>query len=182
MEILKTKVSEKHEDVTGGIDTIIPHIFSRVIQASLDVNTSIILNSYILQKLSLIIITIFSKVDSATQKKFVDRTFKLFVNGELSEFNINSTAAEFKPLQITSPYSQKITCQLFAAVVCSLRKDVVLPVPSIEDYLNELVTLALSSENETQITSASRIIGSLINKWKNSKCLSKKDLSYVCNL
>lgn len=131
---------------------------------------NLILNSYILQKLSLIIITIFSKTDSITQKNFVDRTFKLFVDGQLSEFNINSTA-EFKPLQTDSPNTQKVTCQLFSAIVCTLRKDVALPIPSIEDYLNELMTLALSSDNETQITCASRIIGSLINKWKNSKYL-----------
>ncbi|GAA5803787.1 Dos2-interacting transcription regulator of RNA-Pol-II-domain-containing protein [Helicostylum pulchrum] len=172
LQILKTKVFENHKDVTEGIDTVIPHIFTKTIQASLEDNNNLILNSYILQKLSLIIITIFSKIDSITQKNFVDRTFKLFVDGQLSEFNINSTA-EFKPLQTASPNTQKVTCQLFSAIVCTLRKDVALPISSIEDYLNELMTLALSSDNETQITCASRIIGSLINKWKNSTALTE---------
>lgn len=134
----------------------------------MDNSHNLVLNRYILQTLSLIIITIFSKADSATQKSFVDKTFKLFVNGELSEFNIEATA-EFKPLQITSSDAQKETCQLFASIVCTLRKDVVLPISSIEDYLNEMVTLVLSSDNKAQITCASRIIGSLINKWKDSK-------------
>lgn len=129
---------------------------------------NLILNRYILQTLALITITIFSKVDSAAQKNFVDKTFKLFVHGDLSQLNIESKA-EFKPLQTSSSDAQKETCQLFAAIVCTLRKDVVLPVSSIEDYLNELVTLALSSDNKAQITCASRIIGSLINKWKDSK-------------
>lgn len=102
----------------------------------------------------------------------MDRSFKLFVDGQLPEFNISSASPQgFKPLDTTSTASEKQqnTCQLFAAIVCSSRKDVELPISSsIEDYLNELVTLALSATNLIQITCASRIIGSIINKWKDS--------------
>lgn len=102
----------------------------------------------------------------------MDKSFKLFVGGQLPEFNISSSSPqEFKPLDTTSTTNvkQQNTCQLFAAIVCSLRKDVELPISSsIEDYLNELVTLALSATNPIQITCASRIIGSVINKWKDS--------------
>lgn len=170
LEILKVKSAEKHKDVAEGIITVIPHIFTKAIQASLDSRHNLILNRYILQTLSLITMTIFSKADSVTQKAFVDKTFKLFVDGDLSQFNIETTA-EYKPLQTTSLDTQKETCQLFAAIVCALRKDVVLPISNLEDYLNDLVTLALSSDNKAQITCASRIIGSIINKWKDSKLL-----------
>lgn len=61
---------------------------------------------------------------------------------------------------------------MFAAIICSLRKDVVLPVTNIEDYLNDLVTLALSTTHPIQIICAARIIGSLVNKWKDSKPIS----------
>lgn len=168
LEILKTKSTEKHDDIAEGIDTIIPQIFTKVIQSSLENTNNLILNRHILQTLSLIVITIFSKVGSSDQKAFLEKTFKLFVDGELSQFNIESTT-KYNPLQTSSSESQKETSQLFAAIVCSLRKDVTLPISSLEDYLNELMTLALSSDNESQITSASRMIGSLVNKWKNSK-------------
>lgn len=104
---------------------------------------------------------------SSVQKVWVDKVFKLFVKGDLSEFDIAVTE-KFQPFD-TNNEKQKETTQLFAAIVCSLRKDVALPVTSLEDYLNELVTLALGSSNSTQVTSAARMIGSLVNKWKDSK-------------
>jgi DNA repair/transcription protein MET18/MMS19 len=168
LEILKTKSIEKHTDISEGIETIIPQIFTKVIQASLENTKNLVLNRHILKTLSMIVITIFSKVKSSDQKTFLDKSFKLFVDGNLSQFNITSNT-KFNPLQTSSSDTQKETCQLFAAIVCSLRKDVSLPISSLEDYLNDLITLALSSENESQITSASRIIGSLVNKWKDSK-------------
>ncbi|KAG2210963.1 hypothetical protein INT47_000123 [Mucor saturninus] len=172
LEILKVKSAEKHKDVAEGIVTIIPHIFTNAIHASLEKSHNLILNRYILQTLSLITMTIFSKADSATQKAFVDKTFKLFVDGDLSQFNIEATA-EYRPLQTISSDAQKETCQLFAAIVCALRKDVSLPVSNLEDYLNDLVTLALSSDNKAQITCASRIVGSIINKWKDNTALTE---------
>lgn len=119
----------------------------------------------------------------SAQKSFLDKAFKLFVDGQLPEFAITSTQP-FKPLDTTSDTAEKqqSTCQLFAAIVCSLRKDVELPISSsIEDYLNELVTLALGATNPIQITCASRVIGSIINKWKDSKCiLEGGDADRVC--
>lgn len=168
LEILKVKSTEKHTDIAEGIDTVVPHILTKVIQSSLDNTQNLVLSRNILETLSEIVITIFTKVNSDTQKNFINKIFSLFVDGDLSQFDITSTS-KYNPLQASSTEAQKSTSQLFAAFVCALRKDVTLPISSLEDYLNELVTLALSSENDTQITSASRVIGSLINKWKDSK-------------
>lgn len=105
----------------------------------------------------------------SVQKIWMDKVFKLFVQGDISQFDITSTES-FEPLNMDNgSEKQKETTQLFAALVCALRKDVVLPVANIEDYLNDLVTLALGSSNATQITSASRMIGSIVNKWRDSK-------------
>lgn len=95
----------------------------------------------------------------------MDMIFKSFVQGDLVEFM--HTQGQFKPLDPTAPEGQQRTVQLFSAAICSLRKDVALPVSSMEDFLNTMVTLALSSDIQT--TSVSRMIGSLINKWKDSK-------------
>lgn len=172
LEILKVKSTEKHTDIAEGIDTVVPHILTKVIQSSLDNTQNLVLSRNILETLSEIVITIFTKVNSDTQKNFINKIFSLFVDGDLSQFDITSTS-KYNPLQASSTEAQKSTSQLFAAFVCALRKDVTLPISSLEDYLNELVTLALSSENDTQITSASRVIGSLINKWKDNAALTE---------
>jgi DNA repair/transcription protein MET18/MMS19 len=93
----------------------------------------------------------------------VDALFKSFIQSDLSD--LLHVEGQFKPLNPSSPEAQQKTVCLFAAIICSLRKDVVLPISSMEDYLNEMVTLALSSP--IQVTSVSRMIGSLINKWKD---------------
>ncbi|GAN08747.1 MMS19 nucleotide excision repair protein homolog [Mucor ambiguus] len=175
LQILRIKSAEKHKDVAEGIKTIVPHFITKSVEASLDTSDNLLLLPSIMEVIALIIITIFSKVDSSAQKSFLDKAFKLFVDGQLPEFAITSTHS-FKPLDTTSDTAEKqqITCQLFAAIVCSLRKDVELPISSsIEDYLNELVTLALSATNPIQITCASRIIGSIINKWKDNSALTE---------
>lgn len=183
MEILKAKSTEKHTDIAEGIETVVPHILTVVLQSALDNTQNLVLNPSILETLSMIIITIFAKVNSSTQKSFIDKIFSLFVDGDLSQFDITSTT-KYNPLQASSTEAQKSTSQLFAAFVCALRKDVALPISSLEDYLNEMMTLALSSENDTQIASAARIIGSLINKWKDSKYTMKQQvrihISYSC--
>ena len=64
LEILKIKSSEKHKDVADGIDTIIPHFITKSVEASLDDSDNLILQPSIMEIVALIIITIFSKVDS----------------------------------------------------------------------------------------------------------------------
>ncbi|KAG1471140.1 hypothetical protein G6F56_002297 [Rhizopus delemar] len=168
LNVLQAKVDD-HKELADEVHTMVPYLFRKTIEASLSTQPSLYLDTNLLQTLSLIIITIFTKVDSSSQKSFVDVLFKSYVQGDLSELVHIQDA--FKPLDPTSPEEQQRTVCLFSAVVCSLRKDVSLPISSMEDYLNELVTLALSSP--VQGTSVSRMIGSLINKWKDNAALTE---------
>ncbi|KAI9471923.1 MAG: Dos2-interacting transcription regulator of RNA-Pol-II-domain-containing protein [Benjaminiella poitrasii] len=177
LSILLTKSDEKHDDISEGIDSIVSYFISKAVEASLSTNYNLILNYDIMETLALIIITVFSKLNSSAQKAYLDKTYKLFVEGQLSEFDILSSTQEFKPLDPSSSplrsEQQKETCQLFAAIVCSLRKEVALPISNLKDYLNKMVTLVLNTDNDIQATCASRIIGSLINKWKDNSALTE---------
>ncbi|KAI8092187.1 Dos2-interacting transcription regulator of RNA-Pol-II-domain-containing protein [Gilbertella persicaria] len=172
LHIFKTKAAQKHTDLAEGVNTFVPHFVKKAVEASLG-QSSLILSPHILEKVALIIITIFSKADASAQKSFVDKMFRLFVNGQLPEIGVTQTTL-FNPLDGTcTSNEQKETCRLFSAIVCSLRRDVQLPISSLEDYLNELVTLALSASRQVQVTCASRIIGSCVNKWKNNAALTE---------
>jgi DNA repair/transcription protein MET18/MMS19 len=169
LNILQAKEND-HEQLVQEIHTMVPYIFRKTIEASLNTaQPSLYLDTNLLQTLSLVIITIFTKVDSSSQKGFVDALFKSFIQSDLSD--LLHVEGQFKPLNPSSPEAQQKTVCLFAAIICSLRKDVVLPISSMEDYLNEMVTLALSSP--IQVTSVSRMIGSLINKWKDDAALTE---------
>ncbi|KAI7907118.1 Dos2-interacting transcription regulator of RNA-Pol-II-domain-containing protein [Cokeromyces recurvatus] len=175
LSILNTKSAKKHDDIIGSIDTLVSHFITKAIEASLCSEDNLILDYDVMETLALITITVFSKLNSEAQKAYIDKAYKLFVEGQLSEFDIISSTQEFQPLNPSSSplrnEKQKKVCLLFAAIVCCLRKDVNLPVSNLENYLNEMVQLVLSTDNVIQANCGSRMIGSLINKWKDNSAL-----------
>jgi DNA repair/transcription protein MET18/MMS19 len=58
------KSAEKHTDIANGIDTIIPHFIQKAAEASIGGRNRLILDPQVLETVSLVIITIFTKVDS----------------------------------------------------------------------------------------------------------------------
>ncbi|KAI8971461.1 Dos2-interacting transcription regulator of RNA-Pol-II-domain-containing protein [Mycotypha africana] len=177
LDIIKTKSSENHQDLLEGVHTIIPHFIKTAVETSITAEHNLILDGGVMDALTLTITAVLVKADSNTQKKLMERAFRLFVDGQLSEFDIaTSSDVEFKPLNSASSKilnsQQKSTCRFFAAIICSLRKDVALPVTGLEGFLNDLIAVALESDNQVQLTSVARMIGSLINKWKNNSALA----------
>ncbi|KAI8387304.1 Dos2-interacting transcription regulator of RNA-Pol-II-domain-containing protein [Blakeslea trispora] len=173
LHIFKTKADQGHQDLASETQTVVPHFVKKAVEASMGCRQSLILNTHVLDNVTLIIMTIFSKADASTQKEFIDKAFGLFLQGQSTDFIIETPTQTFKPFNVDASDEQQETCQLFSALVCSLRRDVELPVPSLEDYLNELVSFALNATKLSQATYASRMIGSLLNKWKNSAALTE---------
>jgi len=64
LQILKIKSAEKHKDLADDIKTIVPHFIAKSVEASLDNSDNLVLQPSIMELVALIIITIFSKVDS----------------------------------------------------------------------------------------------------------------------
>lgn len=94
--------------------------------------------------------------------------FKLFKERNLEIIEIHSSST-FCPILADSPESQTPCTQIFSTIISALRKDVVLPIESAESFLDDIVGEALKSTNQAQVTSLSRIIASIINKWKDGK-------------
>jgi DNA repair/transcription protein MET18/MMS19 len=92
----------------------------------------------------------------------------LFKENDLSIVEV-SDKSEFNPLSPNSAEALVACTQLFSTIVCSLRKDVKIPVESTELFLDEMVGKALKASNQAQVTSLSRIVASVINKWKDGK-------------
>lgn len=98
------------------------------------------------------------------QQDYVTRMFKLFKEGDLLNYNIPPNHS-FRPLSAVAPEAQAACTQIFSTVVSALRKDVALPVDSIETFLDEIIGEALKSMNQAQVTSLSRVVASVANKW-----------------
>lgn len=59
--------------------------------------------------------------------------------------------------------------QIFSTIVCSIRKDVELPVDTIEVFLDDVIRRALKASSQAQVTGLARVVASVINKWKDGK-------------
>ncbi|KAI8148945.1 Dos2-interacting transcription regulator of RNA-Pol-II-domain-containing protein [Fennellomyces sp. T-0311] len=172
LAIFEVKVAEKHDDVAPCIDTVVPHLTAAAINVSLDATKSqMILSKDVLENIALIVMIVAESLKSDAQKAYIDRMFQLYLHGDLSQANI--TASGFAPLKDESSAAQKSTTQLFAAAIAACRRDVSFPVASTEEFINQLADIALRSNNETQRLSLVRIIGSLINKWRDATASAK---------
>ncbi|ORZ06644.1 Dos2-interacting transcription regulator of RNA-Pol-II-domain-containing protein [Absidia repens] len=170
LDIVYFKATQNHNDVVPCFESIIWPFITKVVATSLDIRKSqVLLLPDILETISMLSLTVYQKLDSSRQKFNIDKLFKLFVEGDTTTIGIS--AAEFTPLKSDANDPQHTTVQLFSAVLSSIRKDVALPVESIEIFLGELITLALGSANTIFLNSLVRMIGSIINKLKPTDSL-----------
>ncbi|OAD79724.1 hypothetical protein PHYBLDRAFT_179221 [Phycomyces blakesleeanus NRRL 1555(-)] len=172
LEILKSKAESGHKDIGSYIDIFNSTLVTKAIEASLDSKRSqTILSERILETIALILINVFHELDSTSQKTHLDRAFNLFIHGDLSALKISSSTP-FVPLETSSSDAQKSTTYLFSAIVNTCRKEVTYPVESLENFIDRLVNLALGTNHHGQLTSLVRIVGSLINKWKDNASMT----------
>lgn len=107
---------------------------------------------------------------SSEQQEYIIPMFRLFKDGDLSVLQIESDT-KFCPLSQDAPECQAVCTQIFSTIVSALRKDVALPAESTETFLDYMVTESVNSSSHVQIASLSRIVASIINKWKDGKKL-----------
>ncbi|KAI8061634.1 Dos2-interacting transcription regulator of RNA-Pol-II-domain-containing protein [Gongronella butleri] len=169
LDIIYIKATQQHDDLVPSFDALVWHLVTKVVAAALgNENTAeakALLTSDMLETIAITAATIFQKMDAATQKQNVDKLFKIFVDGDVSVLGL-ANAPVFAPLKPDAPVAQQLTVLVFAAIVASLRKDVALPVASVHAFLNELIALAIKTDNALLLKSLARIVGSVLNKQK----------------
>ncbi|KAI8099496.1 Dos2-interacting transcription regulator of RNA-Pol-II-domain-containing protein [Halteromyces radiatus] len=181
LDIIHIKSTQDHDDIIPCFESIVWSLITKVVIASLGASkTKVILLSDILETISLLSAIIYRKLDASQQQVNVDKLFKLFLEGDISVIGLS--AMEFAPLKANSSEAQHDTVQLFGAIVASSRKEVSLPVKSIQSFLDDLVSLTLSSGNTILQNSLVRIIGSVINKLKSDESLSSYIQSITAKL
>ncbi|KAI9302458.1 Dos2-interacting transcription regulator of RNA-Pol-II-domain-containing protein [Cunninghamella echinulata] len=177
LDIIYIKATNDHQDISPCFNTVVWPMVTKIVSTSTGLQkTQVLLLPDILESISMIAATIYQKMDSSNQKDNLDKLFKIFVDGDTSAIGLESI--EFLPLNAASPDAQHSTILIFAAIVNSARRDVSLPVESIESFLDNLINLALTSSNTILLNSLVRIIGSVINKLKLSETLT----TYVKNI
>lgn len=151
----------------------------------------IILSDDVMDAINLIFITVLKNLDSewvyilgiesiaknwwiwhffSEQEEYIAQIFKYFKETNISDFGFNATS-DYCPLSAEASENQAICTQIFATIIGVIRKDVSLPIASTASFLDEIISEALKSTFQAQILSFSRIIASIINKWKDGKVI-----------
>ncbi|KAK4518028.1 Sorting nexin, cytoplasm-to-vacuole targeting pathway/endosomal sorting [Mucor velutinosus] len=170
LTLVRTKDSDKQPDIKACSETLLPKLFASVVSAvtdeTADPNQVIILSDEILETVNLILLTVLKNLGTSEQEKYAVQAFSYFKDLDLNPLGLKA-APTFCPLSAQASKPQAACTQLFATVIASFRKNVTLPIQSNESFLDEIVGEALKSTHEKQILAFSRIIASVINKWKD---------------
>ncbi|KAI7872463.1 Dos2-interacting transcription regulator of RNA-Pol-II-domain-containing protein [Spinellus fusiger] len=172
LQVIKNKASHGHKDIGLYMDLFLNTLVTDAVKASLDSTVSqTILSESIVTMISLVLVNTFHQVDIVSQKNYIDLTFDLFFNGNLTVIGLPRSDA-FAPFKATSPDTQKATSPLFSAILSTCRKEIVYPLDNVEHFIDQLVGLALETSHTAQLNALVRMMGSLMNKWKESSTLT----------
>ncbi|RUS33413.1 Dos2-interacting transcription regulator of RNA-Pol-II-domain-containing protein [Jimgerdemannia flammicorona] len=168
LTVLNVKSAQAHTDIGSCITTLVPRLVSKLVESAMadpegsdsmwgDVST--------LQITASIVAFVLRSLDASSQKTFIDQLFDLFMKGNTAGSSLGGHAVD-------APLSQARLTLLFAAVVGSSRKEVILPVASLPEFLTELIGLALEANDDVQREAVTRTVGSVVNKWQDDAGLT----------
>ncbi|CAO3632451.1 unnamed protein product [Mucor fragilis] len=170
LTLVRTKDSDKQPDIKMCSETLLPKLFTSVISAVMDESADptqvIILSEEVLETVNLILLAVLKNLGTSEQEEYAVQAFRYFKDLDLAPLCLQATPA-FCPLSAQASKAQAACTQLFATVIASFRKNAALPIQSNEAFLDDIVGEALKSTHEKQILAFSRIIASVINKWKD---------------
>ncbi|KAL7335341.1 hypothetical protein PS15p_200831 [Mucor circinelloides] len=170
LTLVRTKDSDKQPDIKLCSGTLLPKLFTSVISAVMDETADptqvIILSDEVSEIINLIILAVVKNLGTSEQEEYATQAFRYFKEKDLDALGLKATP-NFCPLSAQASKAQAACTQLFATVVASLRKNATMPIQSNESFLDNIVSEALTSTHEKQILAFSRIIASIINKWKD---------------
>ncbi|KAG2184461.1 hypothetical protein INT43_000370 [Umbelopsis isabellina] len=130
--------------------------------------TSSILADNNLSAIASVVALVFQNLDATTQSEYINRMFDIYFKNDLSSLNIQVNSS-FAPFEHSSSEAQKKTTILFNVAVSQYAKNLRLPIGSNEEFLTQLVDIALESSSSHQITALAQLHGSVVNKWTDSK-------------
>ncbi|XP_078589095.1 MMS19 nucleotide excision repair protein homolog [Branchiostoma floridae x Branchiostoma japonicum] len=151
------------------IDTIVLNLMSMALAAA--VNTSdenLLHDTSHLEIVANVLRAVAQSLPNSTGKGIVNSTVQAFLQGNLAALSVNTTA-NFKPLDVSSPWQQTQTVQLLSAIVCSVARNV--DIPSISELVQKLLTLSCASDHEPTSLAAAKCLSGVVNKWEQGEQL-----------
>ncbi|KNC99444.1 uncharacterized protein SPPG_05684 [Spizellomyces punctatus DAOM BR117] len=110
------------------------------------------------------------------QEKILRNMIDIYVRGNTSLLPEATRtllgSSSFCPLSAEAPLQETNASLLFAAVICSCRPEVTLAIPSINEFLQDLLVRSLDASNEILIESLAKSVASILNKMHDDTAVS----------
>ncbi|KAL0079570.1 Dos2-interacting transcription regulator of RNA-Pol-II-domain-containing protein [Phycomyces blakesleeanus] len=180
LNLFQTMAPKDPKTMQLGQRIFFPHIMSECIKSTLHYPGSWLLDTQLVDILSLFVAGVVKNSNSSHQTALTAIAFRLFVNGDLTAVNLQSTSdptLRLFPLSTNMPIlapTVDITL-LFAAIIGNCRKDVVLPIPSYSEFIQGLVQAALNTPCSAKSLALTKSFASIVNKWGNESVMSCVD-------
>ncbi|KAI9016534.1 Dos2-interacting transcription regulator of RNA-Pol-II-domain-containing protein [Phycomyces nitens] len=177
LNLFQTMAPKDPKTMQLGQHIFFPHIMSECIKSTLHYPGSWLLDTQLVDILSLFVAAVVKNSNSSHQTALTAIAFRLFVNGDLTAVNLQSTSdptLRLFPLSVNAPVSTPsvdITL-LFAAIIGNCRKDVNLPIPSHNDFIQGLVQASLNTMCTEKRLALAKTFASIVNKWGNESLMS----------
>ncbi|OSX64436.1 hypothetical protein POSPLADRAFT_1065586 [Postia placenta MAD-698-R-SB12] len=170
-DVLAAKVAAGHSDVTKYADRLVPRVFNLFIYAALVSNGRYMAatDPRLVSVASQIVTLVVQTLSPQRQEAFVSVLFAGYLHGDagkLAEGHQKLPAdKKFEPFSPEVCSLQKNLLALFSAAIIALHKEVALPVPDEDAFLNTLLQWSSAhAENVLQRDAATHAISSIVNK------------------
>ncbi|RDB23653.1 MMS19 nucleotide excision repair [Hypsizygus marmoreus] len=169
-DTLSAKVDAGHPDVTKYIDRLVPRLYNLFIYSSLQPTKYVIATDHRLISVAGDIIMLVTQcLPVQRQEKCITAIFEVFSSGDVHGIanGLQTIPPGFKLLLFNeaTPTAQKNLLPLFTAGVVTAHKEVRLPIPTLDTFLDQALTWSLvHADNDLQRESAWHLISSIINK------------------
>ncbi|PBK72546.1 ARM repeat-containing protein [Armillaria solidipes] len=179
-QTMSSKVDEKHADVPKYIDRLVPRLFNLFIYSALTSD-----GGYVIATDPRLILVAEDIISLVTQCLTVERhqmfmvaLFSAFLSGNVAGICEGQpklpAGAALHPFQDSASTSLKNLILLFAAAIIAAPKEVSVPVPSLDGFLDDILKWSLTTaDNDIQREAAWKILTSILNKHTAGKSMPR---------
>ncbi|CAO3587234.1 unnamed protein product [Absidia cylindrospora] len=178
-----------------GQTILFPTIITESVKSNLNLEpTCWKVNPTLLNTMALIVAIIVQKSNSSHQEQMLSNAFSLFVNGndQVSENASYRLFGTCTTLSDTTSDDNQDQCKrditlFFPAIIGNCRKEIRLPIPDINIFLQQLIQHAVNVNCDTRRMALSETAAVIVNKWINddmvhfiSQCISDQLEPLLC--
>ncbi|XP_070539635.1 MMS19 nucleotide excision repair protein homolog isoform X2 [Ptychodera flava] len=152
---------------------ILPQILRATVEQSLleKNEKSILCEDEIVNSIASLCRSISKVLDDRIASALVEDIVSLYLEGNMTKFNLKESGRKFQPLEVSSPCQQSQLVTILTSIVSCVRSSVSIPKVSI--LLDKLLALSLNSAHQPIYVTSAKCFACIVNKFANGQELDQ---------